>query len=350
MTTPSSSPHVHRYSIDMLIDAGSLDRARSQLQSALASWPDDAGLLVAGARLDLRAGHLPGALWYVNAALRQDPTSTYALRIRSIIQAADGFCYDAQNDALATIRIEPHEAANHYVLAYAYRQEGLKKEALASINEALRLAPENVVYLNFRGSLKTRALRNHDALEDFAAALRINPEDAPTLQNIGETQSRQWKLTRSLRTYIDAAARDVHSAKQSRIGIAVTMRRIAIFMGSLNLAALVILGLNAHRNTPQDPGTIAGLARVSALVLIAAALALPLVVIFALPYKYRQRLWRQARYWGATPLSIIASVVVSLAIAITGLIGTAAAAEGILTLVALPTIVILILALTRNDF
>ncbi|WP_133177426.1 tetratricopeptide repeat protein [Mycobacteroides abscessus] len=349
MTTPSSSPHAYRYSIDMLIDVGSLDRARSQLQSALASWPDDAGLLAAGARLDLRAGHLPGALWYANAALRQDPTCTYALRIRSIIQAADGFCYDAQVDALATIRIEPHEAANHYVLAYAYKQEGMKKEALASINEALRLSPENVVYLNFRGSLKTRAIRNHDALEDFAAALQINPEDAPTLQNIGETQSRQWKLTRSLRTYLDAAASDIHSAKQSRIGIAVIMRRIAICMGTFNMAALIVLGLNAHRAAPQDPGTVTALARSGAIVLSVAALALPLAVTFALPYKYRQRLWRQSRYWGATTLCIIASAFVSLAIMITGMLGTAAAAGGILTFVALPAVVILILALTRND-
>lgn len=267
MTASSASPHAHRYSIDMLIDAGSLDRARTQLTSALATWPDDAELLATGARLDLRAGHLPGALWYANSALRRNPTNTQALRIRSLIQAADGFCYDAQIDALAAIRIEPHQAANHYVLAYAYNEEGRKKDALASINEALRLAPENVAYLNFRGSLKSRAIGSQDALEDFAAALRINPQDGPTLQNIGQTQSRQWQLTRSLRTYLDAAAHDVHSAKRSRVGIAATMRRIAIFMSSLNLAALAIIGFNAHRDAPPDPGTIALLARLCALAL-----------------------------------------------------------------------------------
>ncbi|SKT85456.1 Hypothetical conserved TPR domain protein [Mycobacteroides abscessus subsp. massiliense] len=349
MTTSSASPHAHRYSIDMLIDAGSLDRARTQLTSALATWPDDAELLATGARLDLRAGHLPGALWYANSALRRNPTNTQALRIRSLIQAADGFCYDAQIDALAAIRIEPHQAANHYVLAYAYNEEGRKKDALASINEALRLAPENVAYLNFRGSLKTRAIGNQDALEDFAAALQINPQDGPTLQNIGQTQSRQWQLTRSLRTYLDAAAHDVHSAKRSRIGIAATMRRIAIFMSSLNLAALAIIGFNAHRGAPPDPGSIALLARLCALVLIATAIVTPLSVISALPYQYRQRLWRQARYWGATSLCIIASAVISLTIAITALTGNAVTAQDTLTYTGAPALVILMLALTRND-
>ena len=62
--------------------------------------------------------------------------------------------------------------------------------ALADCNEAVRAAPRNASFLDSRAFVYLRSGRNEDAINDYGAALQINPKLAPSLYGRGVAKLR----------------------------------------------------------------------------------------------------------------------------------------------------------------
>lgn len=139
--------------IEELIGIRQYDTARIQLAEALTTWPDEPDLLSTGAYLDLQLGHYAGAMWYADNALRFDPGNGQAQRIRISVLLRGWNKMPAMAAAQHLVRTHPNRASSHYMMAVVLYARRHKRAALAAIDEALRIDPDDSSYRNLRGQI-----------------------------------------------------------------------------------------------------------------------------------------------------------------------------------------------------
>jgi tetratricopeptide (TPR) repeat protein len=125
----------------------------------------------------LRARALSGeaALAAANEALRFDPENAWAYFARGKAR------FELQNDLVSiiadttiTIRLDPANADAWHNRGYAYGQRGQFHQALADLNEAVRLRPQRFNYAN-RGMCLLCLGEYEKALADYIIAAKIEP-------------------------------------------------------------------------------------------------------------------------------------------------------------------------------
>ena len=75
---------------------------------------------------------------------------------------------------------------------WARAELGLHEEALPDFDAALRLDPNNAWAFMSRGRAKADLGRYEEALADFDTALRLDPDYVWTLRNPGSDQRSTW--------------------------------------------------------------------------------------------------------------------------------------------------------------
>lgn len=147
------------------INSEDFSRALSLLEKLIADYPDDAlihenlGLAYAGQQQEEKAlaEAAKAAQLDPQFAGSRDLVQAFLLRERGQ-SALKSQNYPAAIEAFEKwVRIRPQDAQAEYALALAYGHQGEYPKALAAINKALELAPQNESYRKVKEILETNA-------------------------------------------------------------------------------------------------------------------------------------------------------------------------------------------------
>ncbi|MEU9806928.1 tetratricopeptide repeat protein [Mycobacterium sp. NPDC050853] len=348
MTSAGDTPLARALMIEELIGVRKYDTARRLLAEALTIWPDDSDLLATGAYLDLKVGHYPGAMWYADNALRTDPGNGQAQRIRISVLVRGWNKTPAIEAAWRLVQTHPNQASSHYMLAVALYAARRKNAALGAIDEALRIAPDDSSYRNLRGQIIGMRSWKGKALKEFRLALRADPDNAHAMENVGMAQSRRWRLSSSLRAYLDLAGMDIRRADDVRAGVSEVFNRLVSVMNPLNFLALVVLGASAAVATRYGNQQLPIPARVIGGLLAAAVIALPVWLVLTVPRRSGRALSASLRRSKLIGFCVVLSGASALCLMVVVLVGSVAIAESALSFVALPVMIVFALRLVAS--
>jgi len=268
-------------------EAHAYRHAYEVLSEALVHSPNDPALLRELARAEVCLEQwVPGAV-HAHAALTQDPHDTQAMRIYAL--ALDGLNRRAEAIWMAwrTVVAAPNEYLSHYTYGRLLYRAGHRHQALAVVDEALRLQPNDPDTWALRGAILRALNRIVDSDSAYEQALRIQPDHATSINDMALNRLRQGRLSTALRGFLGAANIDPTIGTLTRTNVAVTLttalRRISWAATAVGLfVAAVGIPADGH----QSPITARVFAAVAGLVFLAFfVMALRLVPA---------RLWRVA--------------------------------------------------------
>ncbi len=198
---------------------GDREGALADLDRAIVGMPDEVALRVARAMLRAAAGDLEGALVDVETAVRSDPSDItlhercgrLALGCGRPQRAVEAYAFARR------ITVEAGELPDVEHLggeALALGQLGRHADALALLDQALSIAPDDPTLSCNRGWMRHLAGRDLDALVDLDRAIAIDPGYAKALQNRAAIHTARGDRGRALADYrrLDELGHDVREA------------------------------------------------------------------------------------------------------------------------------------------
>lgn len=257
-----------------------------------------------------------------------------AMGSQALALYGQGRVAEALTLAWQTAVAHPSSALAQYTYASLLRESGREREALAAVDETLRLSPAAPDALVLRGDLQ-RSLSGARAAEaDYLQALRLQPDHALAVHNLAVGRLRMGTTTTAVRGLLEAGRLDpgLWPLALGNIGLAVTrVLRWATASVVFLAAALIVV------TAMYDDGLPSVLPRVLAVVLTAPLITAIVWTVRTVPAPTLRVVLRQKRLLGARLLFLTVAVVLGL--------GTAVAAPG-LAGVAGPLLLIGIVGLT----
>lgn len=216
----------------VLIELRRLSEAREQLAAVLAAEPDNAEAatyLAQAAYLDQRYRE---AADQSAAALRIQPRNQFAMRIHALalLNTGDAGRWQAQQVARQVVALGPEFAENHRILAIVLRECGHLPEALAAIDRAVELDPDEADIHVARGSILRRMghcgnrFRQGPAADAYHTALRLEPESAYAVHDLAIVELNGRRLRSALRGVLNAATMDPGLGNLVRTNVATVIR------------------------------------------------------------------------------------------------------------------------------
>ena len=155
---------------------------------------------------------------------------------------------EALSMAWQTVNEHPHSAPAQLTYARLLRECGQDREALAVVNEALRLDPATPDSLVLRGDLY-RSLWGPVAAEaQYSEALRLDSTHASAIHNLAVSRLRCGTLTRAVRGLLEAARLDpvLEALARENIGVALirVLRMATSSVVFLAVAVIVVMAAN----------------------------------------------------------------------------------------------------------
>lgn len=192
------------------IKRGEFNAARATLGKAVAIQPDNAEVLVRLAEAETDSGDFDDALHHLDSLTERHPKSSEAWLFKAIVYQQRGAPKDARLLYEEALKLDSHNAvaANNLALLLATSFKDLNgglelarkahvldpanpdfsdtlgwiqylmgnyTEALAALDEAVHIKPEDADLLYHLGMAQSRSGRDNDALASLSAALRLNP-------------------------------------------------------------------------------------------------------------------------------------------------------------------------------
>ncbi|KAA0080221.1 hypothetical protein CIW52_25990 [Mycolicibacterium sp. P9-64] len=309
--------------------AGDCWRAESVLGAALGARLDQPRLLTLHARVKLAQSDYAAAAHSAHAALSVDPRNEYAMRVYSHALELQGRIPEALTVAWRTATTHPASHLAHHTYARMLSDAGRPREAMAAVNEALRLNPLDVDALNLRGDIRV-ALGELDAADaDYRHALQLNPHDASVVHNLATLEYRRRRRWSAVRGFIAAERLDPRFGDVVRwnVGMVITgvLRRSAWLVLIVTIAVVATYNLHDHGGTTVIPRIIAG---VGAVLLV--AMSIP--VMRNVPGPMLTSVLRQRQILVLRILQVLAAVVLGVLTAVAGALTVSAVAAGFLLL------------------
>ncbi|MGW5923396.1 tetratricopeptide repeat protein [Nocardia fluminea] len=194
-----------------LIDLGRFEAARAELAPVLAAEPDNSDAHAQLAYSWLRSGVNAAATDAARAALRSHPGNVFAWRILALSEygllgervdadptAATAHADEAVRAARRCVELDPWSADSYRILATTLQHRD-REAALAAIDTAIEISPENAVFHVVRGrvlwqdarTIGKRAAAGRAAIE---RALCLDPENVEAIYLLGNHafQRRRW--------------------------------------------------------------------------------------------------------------------------------------------------------------
>ncbi|HSH37748.1 MAG TPA: tetratricopeptide repeat protein [Chthoniobacterales bacterium] len=132
------------------LEAGRLDAAERKLKLAHAYVPSNAELNFALGNLEVVRGNIAAARSWYAQTLALNPRHEGVLNNLGVLALEEGRARDAIELFERGLEVEPQEAKTHYLLARAALELGDPERALAEVDVALRLDPDQPEFLELR--------------------------------------------------------------------------------------------------------------------------------------------------------------------------------------------------------
>lgn len=244
----------------VLVELRRLAEAREQLAAVLAAEPDNAEAatyLAQAAYLDQRYRE---AAEQSAAALRIQPRNQFAMRIHALalLNTGDSGRRQAQQVARQVVALGPEFAENHRIMAIVLRECGDLPAALAAIDRAVELDPDEADIHVARGSILRRMgrcgtrFRPGPAAEAYHTALRLEPESAYAVHDLAIVELNGRRLRSALRGVLKAATMEPGLGDLVRTNVATVVRHALRRMHWVLVAvAFVTLVLGGFRLPPS---------------------------------------------------------------------------------------------------
>lgn len=211
--------------------------------------------------------------------------------------------------AWRTASEHPQSAPAQYSYAGLLRDSGQYPQALAVVNEALRLDPVNPDALVLRGDIYRSTWGASAAEAQYLEALRVAPNHALATHNLAVSRLRWGTLTQAVRGLLASVRLEpaLRPLAIDNIGLAVTRVLRMATASVVFLAVALIVVMAAH-----DDGLPTVIPRIVAGVL-AAALVVPLVwVVRTVPGAVLSAVVRQRLLLGVRAAFVVLAVVLGV--------------------------------------
>jgi tetratricopeptide (TPR) repeat protein len=116
------------------------------------------------------------SLQYANEALSFEPENISALEARAASLITIGQALEGKKTLHRILELEPERGYSHYLLSWFYTRGHFWQEALASIDEALRLEPHDPLYFNERSRILLKLGRIDESRQASNASLSLRPD------------------------------------------------------------------------------------------------------------------------------------------------------------------------------
>ena len=185
---------------------GRLDEAERLLRSAVAAEPQSIVNHVALATMLSERGQHAAATESYAQAMRIDRNR------RGVAAAYAVSCYragrfdEAEKSARFAVQVEPGPGP-YDTLACALWEQGKLPDALAASEQALAMAPDNVVALNTKGRILLTMGRSAEALAIFEGLIKRGVVTPAMTLNQGAALEKLGRTADATRLYTEAAAR-----------------------------------------------------------------------------------------------------------------------------------------------
>lgn len=195
--------------VDLQADLGDLPGARRHLQSLRLQDPRLAvRLYLVEGEILIRAGELAEAMRLYNDVLAEAPDNHEVLYARALLAERLGESALAERDLRRIVEADPDNfhALNALGYTLADRNERLE-EALALIEKALTLAPDEAAIVDSMGWVQYRLGRLDAAVEHLQRAYTLSGEDPEVAAHLGEVLWVQGRHAEARRVW-DKARRE----------------------------------------------------------------------------------------------------------------------------------------------
>jgi tetratricopeptide (TPR) repeat protein len=258
------------------------------------------------------------------------------MRIYSHALELQGRIPEALTVAWRTATAHPQSHLAHHTYARMLSDAGRPVEAMAAINEALRLNPFDVDELNLRGDIRV-ALGELDAADaDYRQALQLNPMDASVIHNIAALEFKRRRRWSAVRGFLAAERLDPRFGDVVRrnVGVVLTgvLRRSAWLVLIVTIAVVATYNLHDHGGTTVIPRIVAGLGAV-----LLVAMAIP--AIRNVPGPMLTSVLRQRQILVVRIVQVLAAVVLGPLTAVAGALTVPGVTAGFL-LLSVPVVVV----------
>jgi Tfp pilus assembly protein PilF len=167
------------------LDDGRPAAAVARIESALASMPDDAAMLILAARAYLAVRDAPAAEKALRRSVEVDPSNVLAFQSLGRLYASQGRLDQARAEFERVATARPNDVSAHTLVAMMHQAQGNTVEARARYQKALDLNPNGAVAANNLAWLLAETGENLDVALQWAqtakAQLPENPEVNDTL-------------------------------------------------------------------------------------------------------------------------------------------------------------------------
>ena len=181
----SVNPYLYRG--EVFSQLGKLDEAIAQLDKAVELSPNNIASLLIRGELLLLAEKPERALADIEAAIRQQPGRVQPHLMRARALDALGRGEEAIESLQRLAAAAPGRADVRLRLAAFFVETEKPIEAIEVLTEVLDIEPQNELALRWRGDMRLLIGEHSEAVEDFAAAIQINPLDSGVLNNYAWT-------------------------------------------------------------------------------------------------------------------------------------------------------------------
>jgi tetratricopeptide (TPR) repeat protein len=199
MSTSSDEKARKSQKAGLLIELCRWEEALTELGPILAEDPGDYEALCQKALCHYHLGEYQAAYDTTKKAIENGPEFEWAYRIQSHVFSANGEINRALDAARICVEKAPYLFEVQETLFYALINYGLLGDARIPLQALLRLSPDSAPAYSAKGYYLFKILEFDDAEAAFLEALKIQPDDPNTLNNLGALYHEMHKSGRGKR-------------------------------------------------------------------------------------------------------------------------------------------------------
>lgn len=165
-------------SLESLFRAGDIEAARRAVDERLAKNAGDTTALIGRARLLALDRDLNASLDLLNRVLQDHPTHAAAKTYKAVVLDLQGQHKSAEALLRSALKLDPGYGPTHYNLARQLVRAGRLDEALAELDAAAKIEPENPTYTLRMAELLLEQGQDSPAAEVLTALVSMFPDFA----------------------------------------------------------------------------------------------------------------------------------------------------------------------------